>query len=361
MKKLLRFLLFCLFFAWFGKDGKAQAVAPDCTIPFSFTAASQRTSPSFQNFSSSSPVGCVVWVIGYRNQGFSALSLQVDSAADTTSSGVHVPSTWGAFSGAILDGNAASATTGPGINPNTDTNWGFTMLKGAPAWVSVTLVSVTGSGSISGTLLGWRPHGVDQTTAAAAPPGGTCPGGSVDGEVQYKDGADCGGNVGFVFLKATGMVGIGTATPVSPLDIRSANITTSPNVSGNANIMSTDSQAANIGGRLTFGGNTHLATNPIVYAAVEGLKTNSTDNNSAGYLSFRTNDGSGDLFEAMRVQSDGSVLVDLVAFIGLGTPANGSQRTCSDCTVTSAIDNTCASGGSGAQAFRVNGAWKCVI
>jgi len=44
-----------------------------------------------------------------------------------------------------------------------------------------------------------------------------------------------------------------------------------------------------------------------------------------------------------------------VAFASLGTPANGSVRYCSNCQATS----PCTSGGSGAVASRVNGAWNC--
>lgn len=47
------------------------------------------------------------------------------------------------------------------------------------------------------------------------------------------------------------------------------------------------------------------------------------------------------------------------AFAGLGTPGNGTISYCSDCTVTSGIDNTCANSGTGAVAQRINGAWKC--
>lgn len=42
-------------------------------------------------------------------------------------------------------------------------------------------------------------------------------------------------------------------------------------------------------------------------------------------------------------------------------PSNGMELFCSDCTVTSAIDDTCAGSGSGAFAFRIAGAWKCNI
>lgn len=49
------------------------------------------------------------------------------------------------------------------------------------------------------------------------------------------------------------------------------------------------------------------------------------------------------------------------AFAALGTPGNGTEEYCSDCTVTSGIDDTCAASGSGAWAQRINGAWKCNI
>jgi hypothetical protein len=48
-----------------------------------------------------------------------------------------------------------------------------------------------------------------------------------------------------------------------------------------------------------------------------------------------------------------------LVFAALGTPADGVQTYCSDCTVVSGIDNTCANTGTGAMAFRINGAWKC--
>lgn len=55
-----------------------------------------------------------------------------------------------------------------------------------------------------------------------------------------------------------------------------------------------------------------------------------------------------------------TLLNNSAAFAGLGTPSNGTQQYCSDCTVTSALDNTCAASGGGSMAFRIAGAWKCV-
>lgn len=46
-------------------------------------------------------------------------------------------------------------------------------------------------------------------------------------------------------------------------------------------------------------------------------------------------------------------------FANLGTPSSGEERYCSDCTVTGVGDNTCAGGGTGAKAVRLNGVWRC--
>jgi hypothetical protein len=45
-------------------------------------------------------------------------------------------------------------------------------------------------------------------------------------------------------------------------------------------------------------------------------------------------------------------------FADLGSPPNDSVRYCTDCTANS---NPCTSGGSGAVAFRINGAWNCSL
>lgn len=49
------------------------------------------------------------------------------------------------------------------------------------------------------------------------------------------------------------------------------------------------------------------------------------------------------------------------AFAALGAPANGTFEFCSDCTVVSSVDDTCAGSGAGAMASRLGGAWKCSL
>jgi hypothetical protein len=51
----------------------------------------------------------------------------------------------------------------------------------------------------------------------------------------------------------------------------------------------------------------------------------------------------------------GELTYTAVLFANLGTPANGTQAYCSDCTFA----NPCAGAGTGAIAKRLNGAWRC--
>jgi hypothetical protein len=59
------------------------------------------------------------------------------------------------------------------------------------------------------------------------------------------------------------------------------------------------------------------------------------------------------------VYSSGKVELLGVAFASLGTPVDGTIAYCNNCTVVSGVDNTCAGSGTGADAKRLNGVWKC--
>ena len=67
------------------------------------------------------------------------------------------------------------------------------------------------------------------------------------------------------------------------------------------------------------------------------------------------------LSEAFRINNYGGGRPKSVTFSNLpGSPTNGDFIYCSDCAPTSAfVDQTCASGGSGSMAMRINGTWKC--
>jgi len=82
---------------------------------------------------------------------------------------------------------------------------------------------------------------------------------------------------------------------------------------GNVSIVTTDGQAANIGGSIGFGGKFVAAGTSAVFASVSGRKENGTDNNGAGYLQFSTEPNGGVTTERMRITSTGRV--------GIGTTA----------------------------------------
>lgn len=65
------------------------------------------------------------------------------------------------------------------------------------------------------------------------------------------------------------------------------------------------------------------------------------------------------LVEACAIESSGTFKLKALAFSALPTAvANGEMFFCSDGAVTSVADNTLTSGGSGALAIRINGAWR---
>lgn len=110
------------------------SIRPDCFQFFTFTATGN--SNVFDNRSA----GCPYFAIAYSSNGFSVLSLVVQTAPDAGG-------TPGAFS---------TYTANSGINPNTAITQAFSTFSGYFPWLRVQLTSVTGSGSISGVLYGWK-------------------------------------------------------------------------------------------------------------------------------------------------------------------------------------------------------------
>ena len=102
-----------------------------------------------------------------------------------------------------------------------------------------------------------------------------------------------------------GNVGIGTSVTLANarLDVRDVNRT------GNASnqvILTTTSQAAEIGGTLGLGG-LYDGSNSTVYGVLRGAKENSTSGNYAGYLSFGTVSNGSSITEKMRLDSSGNL------------------------------------------------------
>lgn len=143
-------LLFILFLFSEG-SGKSQSVqlAPDCFFYTTYTATGRYPTSGYHNTN-----GCVSWTVTYYSTGFTALSLRLESAPDSSGSA----GTWVAFSGTIV----------AGINPNTATTSAYSVINGMNPWVSLNLVSKTGTGTITAYVYGCRSLTCASVVAAGA-------------------------------------------------------------------------------------------------------------------------------------------------------------------------------------------------
>ena len=110
----------------------------------------------------------------------------------------------------------------------------------------------------------------------------------------------------------------------------------------------------------------------VSFTAVRGAIITITGNFILGTYNFTNGidlyvpDTATATMEGLRSTSDlldslvnGGTAFSSVVFASLGTPSVPIIVYCSNCQVTSGADNTCATGGSGAFAFRIGSSWKC--
>lgn len=149
MKPILIAVLALWMVLWFGVFAhpvRAQQQitrTPDCILTGGttvFTAVG--TSQPFDNRSA----GCVDWVFNYSSFGFTAATLQINSAPNNQSS----PGTPVVFAGDVLNGLTQPVTAG---------SQGTISVSGYYPYISVSLVTKTGTGSLQGSLQGWRAGG----------------------------------------------------------------------------------------------------------------------------------------------------------------------------------------------------------
>ena len=200
--------------------------------------------------------------------------------------------------------------------------------------------SATGLGSNT-TVLG------NSSTVTTAIYGNLLLGGTTDAGYKLDVTGIARTSTSTYLATASGSVGIGTTSPDALLTVAGANQATGAafNTYGNVLIYSTDSQAINKGGSISFGGKYTTSGTPIAtFARIHGKKENTIVDGTAGYLSFETTaDATAYLSEKMRITSVGNV--------GIGTTSPFSTNgTNLEITSTSAfasrliLTNTTASG-----------------
>jgi len=142
-------------------------------------------------------------------------------------------------------------------------------------------------------------------------------GGGVDGIVSTA-------NATAITIDSSENVGIGTTVPYTTAKLNVAGLTstsataynaTNPPAAGQLDIRSTDAYGTQLGGKLTFSGNTGSGGVALsVYGAIQGVKKNTTINNAGGGLSFSTTiNSSGLLTERLEITDDGRGLSQFTA------------------------------------------------
>lgn len=181
-----------------------QGRPPDCVISFQFTAAAR--SAIFDNRSQA----CTTWHLTYYVEGFSADSIEIDDAPSVSGA----PGTWVSWAGGLASGTLPLTST---------TSSQITVYKYFP-WVSVNLNSVTGSGTVQGLAIGFRPYtGADSNaTPVGSTPnplnvvGNVAVGATAAGNPVLVAGKDTSGNVQYLATSTSGA--LSTAAPATVAD-----------------------------------------------------------------------------------------------------------------------------------------------
>lgn len=146
MTRILKALIpILLAVASLGGVAQAQTViVPDCFVTGRFTATARQGGPP------ATPTtgldnrlrGCTNWVLTLSSTGFSATSIALQSAEDSSGSA----GSWANWEGTVVSGT----------NPSTTTTSTSIQASGYYPWISVNATTLTGSGTVVWTLAGWK-------------------------------------------------------------------------------------------------------------------------------------------------------------------------------------------------------------
>jgi hypothetical protein len=125
-------------------------------------------------------------------------------------------------------------------------------------------------------------------------------------------------------IDSSGNVGIGTASPITKLDVSQANVK-SATAAWQLSVTDLTSQTTGVGGGISFTGYKTGTTALEFFAGIDGYKENATAGNAAGALRFHTQvSGGTGLVERARIDSSGNLLVGTTSKIaGANAPLQG--------------------------------------
>ena len=153
-----------------------------------------------------------------------------------------------------------------------------------------TTFAVTGDATISGSAI------VPLISGSSA----------ANGDITINGTTSATKTTSFVILQDTGgFVGIGATAPNAKLEVN--DVTTNANGLGQVAVFSSDAAAADMGGKVDFGG-LYSGGAQAVWAGIGGLKE-SSGADYAGYLSFRTRPSGGSMTQRMTIASTGATTI----------------------------------------------------
>ena len=125
-------------------------------------------------------------------------------------------------------------------------------------------------------------------------------------------------------IDSSGNVGIGTASPITKLDVSQANVKSAA-AAWQLSVTDLTSQTTGVGGGISFTGYKTGTTALEFFAGIDGYKENATAGNAAGALRFHTQvSGGTGLVERARIDSSGNLLVGTTSKIaGANAPLQG--------------------------------------
>lgn len=166
MRKLL-LLLALLLMPLLTPAQQSQFTAPDCEFGFTYLVTggsiAAQPAPLGGTRTPAAPVipivagydnrfkGCITWTVTYQTEGVGAVSLELDGAP--TAAGI--PGSWVTWP-APAPGTVFPVTT---LSQGQATAYQF------QPWVSIILNSATGTGTVYGRVVGWRPQAGQDSTA----------------------------------------------------------------------------------------------------------------------------------------------------------------------------------------------------
>lgn len=181
---------------------------------------------------------------------------------------------------------------------------------------TIALIRASGSSSEQNWRLNAGTNGVSKDFAIEDVTGGL----TIGNSPLYIKGS---GQKQMLLLPAGGNVGIGDSFPAGPLLVRG----TDPNLdwAGTITAIDTRPMAAGVGARIILGSNYNSTGNYTGGAAISAVKEDAIENNSAYALTLSARANGSNIFERMRITSNGNVGIGLTN-PGAKLDVNGDTR-----------------------------------